>query len=350
MQKIFIWGTGKMAQKLFDNGMPKEVSGYVETIQNKKYFCNKKVYSYTELPGDYTAIIVANRYSDEVYQDALKQKLQMEKLIFMYPCIYVKSDEKLEWIKEILGEQNFELYCCNYGFYDKTFFVQDKKVYNSINKRDTLKIDDKILRPMVKDRYEKGGTISSYFWQDLWAAKLIFSNQPKVHYDIGSRLDGFIAHVLSFGIPVNMIDIRPLPTEIQGLHTIIDDATDMKHFKDNSIESLSALCSLEHFGLGRYGDQIDPEACFKCFKVIQEKMRYGGKLYISVPIGKERLEFNAHRIFYAKTIVDSFKHCRLLEFSCMADGKIEKNVALNKYDNDVYYRGTRFGLFYFEKK
>ena len=56
---------------------------------------------------------------------------------------------------------------------------------------------------------------------------------------------------------------------------------------DNSISSFSALCSIEHFGLGRYGDPIDPEACFKCFDNIQSKIARSGLLYLSVPVGKD---------------------------------------------------------------
>ena len=52
---------------------------------------------------------------------------------------------------------------------------------------------------------------------------------------------------------------------------------------------MSALCSLEHFGLGRYGDAIDPEACFKCFDQIQKKLKKGGNLYISLPVGQAHL-------------------------------------------------------------
>ncbi len=349
MKKIFIWGTGKIAEKLLNNGLPFEVSGFVETIQDKQWYCKKRVYVYTELPEDYDAIIVANSHGNEIYKEAVRQQINLEKIIFLQPCFYNGSEKRLDWIREILGDKNFEIYCCNYGLYDKTFFQKDRECYSLLNQRDTFRIDDSILSPMVKDRYENGGSVSSYFWQDLWAAQLIFSNQPEEHYDIGSRLDGFIAHVLSFGISVNMIDIRPLPMKIPGLQTIVDDATDMKQFEDNSIGSLSALCSLEHFGLGRYGDPVDPEACFKCFDAIQKKMKRGGKIYISVPIGKERLEFNAHRIFNASTIKECFCMCRLLEFSCTADGEIERNVELNQYDNDVSRKGDRFGLFYFEK-
>lgn len=349
MKKIFIWGTGKTAENLIKNGLPGEVKGYIETVRRKDWFCNKKVYELTELSEDYDAIVVANNHGNEIYQTAARLNFDMEKMIFMYPSYCVVSNKKTDWIREILGEINFEIYCANHGLLDQTFFAHDKELYNELNRRDTFKIDNNILRPMIKDRYESGGNISSYFWQDLWAAHLIFLNQPVEHYDIGSRLDGFIAHVLSFGITVNMIDIRSLPMEIPGLHTIVDNATDMNQFEDNSIESLSALCSLEHFGLGRYGDPIDPEACFRCFDAIQRKVKCGGKIYISVPIGKERLEFNAHRIFYAETIRDCFNKCRLLEFSCTADGSIEKDIELDKYDTDIINRGDRFGLFYLEK-
>ena len=109
------------------------------------------------------------------------------------------------------------------------------------------------------------------------------------------------------------------------------------------------MCSLEHFGLGRYGDPIDPEACFKCFDNIQKKLKKGGKLYLSLPIGKERVEFNAHRVFCASTIVECFSNLKLKEFSCAAEGKIEYNVDLHKYDNDSHNGEYRYGLFFFEK-
>ena len=129
----------------------------------------------------------------------------------------------------------------------------------------------------------------------------------------------------------------------------MDDATTLHQIEDESIQSMSALCSLEHFGLGRYGDPIDPEACFKCFENIQRKLKPGGKLYLSVPIGKERVEFNAHRVFYASTIVECFSQLTLREFSCTSEGQIEREVDVHKYDNDLHNGEYRYGLFCFEK-
>jgi len=50
--------------------------------------------------------------------------------------------------------------------------------------------------PCLHDRYEEGGTTKSeYFWQDLLVARWIFAAKPQRHVDIGSRVDGFVAHV-----------------------------------------------------------------------------------------------------------------------------------------------------------
>ena len=76
-----------------------------------------------------------------------------------------------------------------------------------------------------------------------------------------------------------------------------------------------------------------------------------GKIYISVPIGTEHIEFNAHRVFYPSTIVDSFNEMELQEFSVVnpACKEIEYDVDINKYDDELGLRGTRFGLFCFIK-
>lgn len=350
MNRVYIWGTGRIADSLLENGINAVILGFVETNKTKEFFRDKKVYKCTEVPENYDAVIVATRYSREVFFEAKKLNLDMRLMIFLYPGAYVDPEREIEKVREILGKKNFERYVCSHGIVDKSFYGYDCDVYKKLNRRESFKIYEKNKRPVVEDKFASAGTIGSYFWQDLWAARLINCNQPKLHYDIGSRVDGFIAHILAMNIPVKMIDIRPFPGEVEGLEVILDDATELMQFENDSIESLSALCSLEHFGLGRYGDPIDPEACFKCFLNIQKKIKSGGHLYISVPIGKERIEFNAHRIFYAHTIIQCFDKMKLEEFSCTVNGRIERETNLEKYDNDTHYRGDRFGLFHFIKK
>lgn len=230
-------------------------------------------------------------------------------------------------------------------------FKKDIKKYQSLNKNKNFVIEKKYLYPCLFDNTENAGVLGEYFWQDLWASTLITEDNPKIHYDIGSRVDGFIAHLACQKKKIVLIDIRPLESKIDGLDFIQSDATNLEQISDESIESLSALCSLEHFGLGRYGDPLDPNACFKAFKSIQRVMKPGGKIYISVPIGTEHLEFNAHRVFYPSTIVDSFNEMELREFSVVnpACKEIEYDVDINKYDDELGLMGSRFGLFCFIK-
>ncbi len=155
-------------------------------------------------------------------------------------------------------------------------FLSDFKAYNKANTRPEFKAKLSKSYPCLNDwDDDAGGTLSFYFWQDLWAAKKVFQAQPSEHFDIGSRVDGFIAHVLSF-MPVTMIDIRPLAHEIEGLKFIQADATNLEGIPDNSLNSLSSLCAPEHFGLGRYGDPINPDACFKALQSMQRVLRGGG--------------------------------------------------------------------------
>lgn len=349
MKKILIWGTGNIARQVIANGIGGNIIGFIETIKSTEIYNGKCVYKISEIPTEYDLIIVANSFSDKIYNICRMEKIPLNKVLFLKGSKRQECFNNLVEIKHILGEKNYLGYCAENGILEDTFFVDDIQKYNKLNKRKNFAIDKQYMWPIIKDKYAMAGTMGNYFWQDLWAARLIIQSKTVRHFDIGSRLDGFIAHLLSAGVDVTMIDVRKFPGEIEKLHTIVDDATSLHQIPDESIDSMSALCSLEHFGLGRYGDPIDPEACFKCFDSIQKKMRKGGKLYLSIPVGRERLEFNAHRVFFASTVTEGFSSLQLEEYSCTAEGKIEYNVDIHKYDNDLHNGEYRYGLFLFKK-
>lgn len=351
MGKLLIWGTGNLAKKFIDNGYNGEIIGFIETNKSSDTYMGKPIYTITKLPGKYDYIIVANSYATEIYDLCRKLHIDISKMIFLYGIKEQRGCIDRSTLKEVLLEKNYARYCAEYGLLEDTFIVSDMNKYQRLNKRTSFAVHEKNKWPIICDKYESAGTISNYFWQDLWAARLIVKTGVKNHFDIGSRLDGFIAHLLAAGIEITMIDVREFPNRrVEGLHTIVDDATTLRQIPDESIGSISALCSLEHFGLGRYGDPVDPEACFTCFENIQRKLRRGGRLYLSVPVGRERVEFNAHRVFYASTIVNCFYSLRLEEFSCASEGEIEHDVSLRKYDNDMHNGEYRYGLFSFVKE
>src|SRR5579872_2844102 len=134
------------------------------------------------------------------------------------------------------------------------------------------------LRPIYRDRFKEAADLGDYFHQDLWAARKVFAARPAHHVDVGSRIDGFVAHLLVF-MGVQYVDVRKVPSPPNGLTVTRADATTMEEFADNSIESLSTLHAAEHFGLGRYGDPIDPEAHIKFMCSLQRVLAPGGRLY-----------------------------------------------------------------------
>jgi SAM-dependent methyltransferase len=152
--------------------------------------------------------------------------------------------------------------------------------------------------PILTDYADQAGTARGhYFHQDLLVATLIEQARPERHIDVGSRVDGFVAHVAAFR-PIEVIDIRPL--QVAGHERIRFLQGDLMAL-DPSLravcDSLSCLHVIEHFGLGRYGDRIDPQGHRVGFRNLIAVLKPGGTLYISFPIGESGVHFNAHRVF-----------------------------------------------------
>ena len=177
--------------------------------------------------------------------------------------------------------------------------------------------------PCTKDHIENAGSVDThYFFQDIYVANRIYRDGAEHIYDIGSRLDGFLAHLLSMDIGVTMIGVRELPYKIENLNFIQGRATDLSALENESVEVLSSLHALEHIGLGGYGDPVDHSAWKIALNEYTRVLTTGGRLYLSVPVGKtEKVCFNAHRIFDPYTIVGFLKDdFTLEEFTFFHDG------------------------------
>jgi len=186
------------------------------------------------------------------------------------------------------------------------------------------------IKPCLHDRFMEGGvTKSEYFWQDLLVSRWIFKNKPTCHVDIGSRIDGFVAHVASFR-EIEVLDVRPISTKIPGVTFAQADLMEPINLignknANNYCDSLSCLHTLEHFGLGRYGDNIDTNGYKKGIANMSPLIKVGGRLYLSTPIGRERVEFNANRIFDPSTIIEVAKDNNLKAESIhsISNGEVE---------------------------
>lgn len=155
-----------------------------------------------------------------------------------------------------------------------------------------------------------------YFYQSAWLARSLASRKPAKHVDISS--DVRMIGVLSAFIPVEFMDYRPLDVELSGLKCSRGNILDLS-FPDESIASMSCLHVVEHIGLGRYGDPIDPDGSISALLELQRVMAPDSILYLSVPVGRERVCFNAHRVFSPDTIFSRLPKMDLLSFSVIDD-------------------------------
>jgi SAM-dependent methyltransferase len=208
------------------------------------------------------------------------------------------------------------------------------------------------LRPCLHDWRQGAGAINSeYFWQDLFVAKKIFETKPVKHVDIGSRIDGFVAHVASFR-EIEVFDIRPITTQIPGVIFRQFDLMEHVENMDGYCDSLSCLHALEHFGLGRYGDSIDPKGFEYGFANMARLLKVNGVFYLSVPVGIERVEFNAHRVFDPQVIVDlaNKNSLQLFSLTVIWQGCKVEEVALDELCFSALARERYvLGIFVFKK-
>lgn len=187
------------------------------------------------------------------------------------------------------------------------------------------------LYPCLDDRLKDIEAQGHYFHQDLLVAQKIFLNNPVKHVDVGSRMDGLVAHVASFR-EIEILDIRPLKASIKNVKFTQADVTQDDFRLMNYCDSLSSLHAVEHFGLGRYGDVIDHTGYLKGLEALYNMLKVDGKFYVSFPIGSQRVEFNAHRVFSMEFLLDLFKNHYVLDsFSYVDDdGNLVKNPTLDE--------------------
>lgn len=226
-------------------------------------------------------------------------------------------------------------------------YIKNMYTYWKSNQNPSFNISLLNLEYSTYDKFFSAGEIRGhYFFQDLWAARKIYDSKIKIHYDVGSRIDGFIAHIIPFCY-VNYIDIRNFDTEIKNLNFIQGNILELP-FEDNSIYSLSCLHVIEHIGLGRYGDKVEPNGYVKAAKELSRVLAIGGQLLLGTPIGKLKLCFDAHRVFSYDLIIDIFRDLELLEFNFIPD-KADK-IIYNADPNITLKSDYGCGLFVFTKK
>jgi len=206
--------------------------------------------------------------------------------------------------------------------------------------------------PILYDYDEQAGVAKGhYFHQDLIVANSIHRLNPARHIDIGSRIDGFVAHVASFR-KIEVLDVRSLEKIAhENISFIRADLMSGNLSQVSKADSISCLHAIEHFGLGRYGDTVDVNGHIKGFNNLIKMLSDDGTLYISFPIGvNNKVIFNKHRIFHPHDIFTwalNRNEIKLVNFDYVDDfGDLHCDVDLYGQSLEVVYG---CGIYTFKK-
>jgi hypothetical protein len=197
--------------------------------------------------------------------------------------------------------------------------------------------------PCLSDKIKTTPFDQHYTYHPAWAARILAQTRPKEHIDISSILH--FGTIVSAFIPVKFYDYRPAELNLPNYDS---DFADLKKlsFESNSIESLSCMHTIEHIGLGRYGDELDSNGDIKAIDELKRVLKPNGNLLIVTPVGKPKIEFNAHRIYSFEQIIEYFSPLTVNEFSLIPD---EGGIIINADPALVKMQDYGCGCFWFKK-
>jgi len=193
-------------------------------------------------------------------------------------------------------------------------FLLDLRRYQRLATLETVRLAD--AYPCLSDRTPRTPFDAHYFYQGAWLSRRLAQTNPVRHVDMGSSV--MMISVLSAQVPVVFVDYRPLPVALAGITSVGGDLNQLP-FADRSLDSASSLHVIEHVGLGRYGDPMRAEGSRLAARELARVIKPGGRLFVSVPVGRERVCFNAHRVFAPSTIVGYFDGLLLERFALVDD-------------------------------
>lgn len=223
-------------------------------------------------------------------------------------------------------------------------FRKDFDLFNSLDIQKKLpnRWDD--IQPCLYDKTSVTPFDAHYIYHPAWAARIIKKINPEKHIDISSTVH--FCTMLSAFVPVEFYDYRPAKLNLSNLESKQGDLNQLP-FETESVTSISCMHTIEHIGLGRYGDKIDPDGDLKAISELQRVVKKGGNLLLVTPLGLPGIKFNAHRIYSFEMIHNLFNDFELKNFSFVND--------LNNYIEDAnpsMVKNSSFGCgcFWYVKK
>lgn len=114
---------------------------------------------------------------------------------------------------------------------------------------------------------------------------------------VGSQHPWAEAMCLSFrAASVTTVDFNP-PVIGPGVPALRSVNMTQLEAEGRLFDAIVSYSSLEHDGLGRYGDPLNPNGDIERMRLLADFLKPGGLLYLGIPLGADQLFWNAHRIY-----------------------------------------------------
>ncbi|MFT4599935.1 MAG: hypothetical protein ACI857_000102 [Arenicella sp.] len=226
-------------------------------------------------------------------------------------------------------------------------FKAFKKVASNHEERFDLNRED-VLRCM-NDNTPGTGFDRHYIYHTSWAARFLKDSGVKQHVDISSTL--YFCGIISAYLSVDFYDYRPANLVLSDLTSNKADLVKLE-WESNSIKSLSCMHTVEHVGLGRYGDDYDYDGDLKAMKELARVLTKGGQLLFVVPVGKRaRIQYNAHRVYTADLVISTFKSfgLDLVELTLIPEDEKDGGLVKNPLAELLETQNYACGCFVFTK-
>jgi|GEM_PF-6075892 len=115
--------------------------------------------------------------------------------------------------------------------------------------------------------------------------------------DVGCATGCFPAMQLASGVEeCTVFEVRPINTNSKRIKIRIQDLTYAREIEPE-FDLITCLSTIEHIGLGRYGDRLDPRGDIKMAANLGRLLRPGGIMLMSFPVGRGCVVYNKHRIY-----------------------------------------------------
>uniref|UniRef100_A0A1I7UTX0 DUF268 domain-containing protein n=1 Tax=Caenorhabditis tropicalis TaxID=1561998 RepID=A0A1I7UTX0_9PELO len=240
--------------------------------------------------------------------------------------------------KEIMSRKSDEFLMNGYAGLDEYYF-NDKNAAGSDKPRNWDQIS-KLMTYSKTDLGElayPGESVSMYHAMavhrlDEMSGVVIGSMQPWVEV---MALRHGAKHILT--VEYNQLTIEEQFKDRLSSILPVDLVNNWNDYAD-SFDFAASFSSIEHSGLGRYGDPLDPIGDLREMLKIRCLLKKGGLLFLGLPFGTDAIQYNAHRIYGSIRL-----GMMMTGFEWLATYSGESPEAFEFNSTRLHYKGT-FGL------